>query len=508
MNTGNAIAEPLDVIIVGAGISGIGMAAHLQKKCPSKRFAIVERRARLGGTWDLFRYPGVRSDSDMYTLGYGFEPWRDERSIAEGDKVLAYLEGVADRSGIREHIRFGRKALAADWDSSTALWTLTLENAEGGVETISGRFLFLGAGYYDYDEPHDPAIPGLDQFSGLTIYPQFWPEDLDYSGKNIVVIGSGTTAVTLVPALAKQASQVTMLQRTPSWYLSVPAKDQLAGLLNRLLPVALAYPLIRFRNVLVQDWFFKRSRKKPVKVADFLTKQLQQDLGGSFRSEDFAPPYGPWQQRLCFVPDGDFFEAIKAGKARIVTGRIASIDRSGVALENGSRIEADIIVTATGLRIATLGKIAVSLDGRPVDYSQAFYYRNCMFSNVPNLAALFGYLNTAWTLRVDIVADWLCRLFNQMDAWGADAVTPFLPEDHRLVEDNPIDSFTSGYLRRARHLIPKSAATAPWRLNMDYRLDRREMRNAPIDDGVLRFGRIGARQVPVPLHEPTIAVTP
>jgi len=487
------MAEPFDIVIIGAGISGIGMAAHLRRQCPGKRFAIVERRDRLGGTWDLFRYPGIRSDSDMFTLGYGFEPWQDERAIADAPSILRYLDGVADRYGIREHIRFGEKAVAADWDSDSALWTVRTESKDGAAGSLSGRFLFFGSGYYDYDAPHDPEIPGLGTFGGLTIHPQFWPDNIDYNGKNVVVIGSGATAATVVPAMARTAGHVTMLQRTPSWYLSRPARDGVAGALRKLLPARLAYALTRMKNVALQHQLIQRSRSKPEAVRQWLQEQLEKELGSDYDRETFTPPYNPWEQRMCLIPDGDLFRAMREGKADIVTGHIAQVDRGGIRLADGRYVAADIIVTATGLRIATLGKVAVSLDGRQLDFSETFYYRNCMFSNVPNLAALFGYLNAAWTLRVDSVADWLCRLFNHMDRWGVDVVTPHLAENHGLVEAGPLDYFSSGYLQRARHLIPKSSTTAPWRLSMDYPSDRRELRDTPIDDGVLRF----ARAVPV-----------
>lgn len=476
---------PFDVMIIGAGISGIGMAAHLVEKCPGKRFAILERRERLGGTWDLFRYPGVRSDSDMYTLGYAFAPWREDKAIAQGETILAYLDRVVDERGLRQHIRYNHGVAAADWDSRTGLWTLTLE----GGGTLATRFLFLGSGYYDYDEPYDAAIPGLERFAGTVIHPQFWPEHFDYSGKRVVVIGSGATAVTLVPAMAERAAGVTMLQRTPSWYLTLPSRDGVAQGLRRLLPEKWAHAAIRWKNILLQEFMFKRSRAKPEAVARMLSDPLRKRLGDKFREEDFTPPYGPWEQRLCLVPDGDFFDALERGAAEVVTGRIASVDATGLALEDGRHIAADVIVTATGLRLAVAGKIAVSLDGAPVNFSNHFYYRDCMFSNLPNLAGLFGYLNAGWTLRVDIVADWLCRLLNQMDAWDMDVATPHLPDDHGLVDARTWELFSSGYLQRGRHLIPKSATTAPWRISMDYRADRRELRDAPIDDGVMRFER-------------------
>ncbi len=485
-------AGAVDIIIVGAGISGIGMAAHLKQKCPGKSFAIVERRERPGGTWDLFRYPGIRSDSDMYTLGFAFEPWREKYAIADGHSILDYLDKVVDEREIREQIRFGRKVVSADWDSRAALWTLALEDAQGSTSRLAGRFLYLGTGYYDYDAPHDARIPGLADFGGMTIHPQFWPEKFDCSGKQIVVIGSGATAVTLVPAMADKAAHVTMLQRTPSWYITRPRKDGIANLLRRLLPAKWAYRLTRAKNVALQARSFNLSRTKPKEVSQFLQRKLRGELGEAYNAQDFTPPYNPWEQRLCIVPDGDLFKAIKAGKASIVTARIGSVDRTGVALEDGRHIDADVIVTATGLSFAIGGKIAVSLDGVPVNFADRFYYRNCMFSNVPNLAALFGYLNAGWTLRVDIVADWLCRLINQMDARGADVVTPILREDHGLAEGPVFDLFSSGYLQRARAIIPKSAATAPWRLGMDYHADRKEMRDTPIDDGVLQFARRGA----------------
>ncbi len=488
MNIAAPLPTPLDVIIVGAGISGIGMAAHLKEKCPQRSFVMLDRRERLGGTWDLFRYPGVRSDSDMYTLGFAFAPWRDDQSIADGDTILSYLDRVVDERGIRQHIRFGQQVLTANWDSTAALWTVALE----GGEQVTGRFLFLGSGYYDYDQPHEAQIPGLEQFGGTVVHPQFWPNGLDTFGKRVVVIGSGATAVSLIPALAESAAHVTMLQRTPTWYLGRPRHDRLANLLRRILPEKWAYALVRERNTRLQDFLFTRSRDKPKEVGEFLTGQLKKELGEAYSEADFTPPYGPWQQRLCLVPDGDMFQSLREGRARVVTGKIATVDKGGILLEDGQRIDADVIVTATGLKLAVAGKIAVSLDGDQVNFAEHFYYRNCMFSNLPNLAALFGYLNAGWTLRVDIVAEWLCRVFNHMDANGLDVVTPVLAEDPALIDERPFEAFSSGYLQRSKALIPRSATTAPWRISMNYRADRREMHEAPVEDGVLRFERMGA----------------
>lgn len=487
-----SIDPPVDLLIIGAGISGIGMAAHFAGKCPGKRFEILEKRGRIGGTWDLFRYPGIRSDSDMFTLSYAFHPWHAPESIADGAAIRDYLGEVVDAHGLRDHVRLGEAMIAADWDSNAGLWRVTSELQNGSRRQRSARFLYMATGYYDYDVPHEPEIPGLGNFAGLTIHPQFWPEHTDIAGKNVVVIGSGATAVTLVPAMADTAAHVTMLQRTPTWYLNRPRHDKLADWLRKLLPARLAHRLIRMRNVRMQDFLFRTARNKPGQVAEFLKNEARDRLGDAYDQEAFTPPYAPWQQRLCLVPDGDFFAAVRSGKASVATGRIAAVEAGGVRLEDGRQLPADVIVTATGLRLSMLGKAAISIDGRPIDLSEHFYYRNCMFSNVPNFAALFGYLNASWTLRVDIVAEWLCRLVNQMEFWGTDVVTPHLAPDHGLSEQNPADLFSSGYLQRGRHLLPKSSTSEPWRISMHYRSDRAAMRAAPIDDGVLRFARAAA----------------
>ncbi len=491
----NAAVHPQvihDVIIVGAGISGIGFAAHLAQKCPQLSYTILERRPAIGGTWDLFRYPGIRSDSDMYTLGFAFEPWKHERAIAKGETILDYLNQIVDERGIRENIQLSRQVVAADWESATALWTVTTQDEAGHTRTQRGHFIYMGSGYYDYDSPHDPQIPGIADFAGTVIHPQFWPQDFDAKAKRVVVIGSGATAATLVPALAEQGAQVTMLQRTPSYYLSVPAVDAVAHRLRRWLPEMLAYRLIRAKNIAMQRFLFRRARSQPEKVREFLTNGAREAVGPGFDATAFDPPYNPWQQRLCLMPDGDLFAAVRSGEAKIVTGKIAQVQADGILLESGERIGADAIVTATGLRMATLGKAVVRVDGEEIDFAQSFYYRNCLFSNVPNFAALFGYLNASWTLRVDIVSDFLCRLLAQMDAWKVDVVTPVLAADHDLIEDNVWD-YTSGYIERGRHLIPKSATTEPWRISMDYMADRRRMRQAPLDDGVLKYERVRAR---------------
>ena len=483
----------VDMLIVGAGISGIGMAVHLRSKSPGKTYAILDRRDDLGGTWDLFRYPGIRSDSDMHTLGFEFEPWRHEKSIADAPAILDYLNKIVDDRDIRRHIRFGQKVLAADWDSATARWTVTLEGGDGTTRRMTGKFLFLGAGYYDYDSPYDARIPGRENFAGTIVHPQFWPRDFDATGKRVVVIGSGATAATIVPALANSgAAHVTMLQRTPTWYAARPAKDGFANTLRKWLPERLAYAVTRFKNVRMQDYVFKTARNKPEKIREALTKMAKEHLGDRYDPVAFTPPYNPWEQRLCLIPDADLFEAIKANKAAVVTDHIAQIDATGIALESGEHLDADIIVTATGLTLAVAGKIAVSVDGERIDFAQRFYYRNCMFSDVPNLASVFGYINASWTLRVDIIANYVTRLINHMDAVGAEIATPVSPQGDSRVEEGLFDDYSSGYLERGKHMMPKNATALPWRLNQDYIRDRKDMRNAPVDDGVLRFAKAHA----------------
>lgn len=477
-----------DVLIVGAGLSGIGMAAHLQMHSPDRSFALVERRANLGGTWDLFRYPGIRSDSDMHTLGFVFEPWRHEKSIADGPSILEYLNRIVDERGIREHIRFNNKVVGADWDSAAARWTVTMEDDKGAVSTTTARWLYLGSGYYDYDEPFDANFTGREDFAGQIIHPQFWPKDFDYSGKKVVVIGSGATAVTIVPSMADKAAHVTMLQRTPTWYAIRPAKDGFANFLRKILPEKTAYRLTRFKNIRLQDIVFRRAREKPEKVAEFLTKKLKQALGDRYDPVAFTPPYNPWDQRLCLVPDADFFEAMKAGKASVVTDHIERFDKTGIQLKSGQQLDADVIITATGLKLAVAGKIPVRVDGEPVAWNEHFYYKACMFSNVPNFSVVFGYLNASWTLRADIVSEYVCRVLNHMRDTGTTVATPLLADPTSLTEENIFD-FSSGYIQRALHIMPKNADKLPWRLSQNYVQDRIDMRTGPVDDGVLKFGK-------------------
>ena len=492
---GRAAPTDYDVLIVGAGISGIGMAAHMEEKAPHHSYAILERRADLGGTWDLFRYPGIRSDSDMHTLGFDFEPWKHEKTIADGPAILDYLNRIVDERGIREHIRTGHTVLAADWREADACWHVTVETAEGDRKRLTANWLYLGSGYYDYDEAYDPGFD-LGAFEGRVVHPQFWPDDLDYAGKQVVVIGSGATAVTLVPSMAKGeggAAKVTMLQRTPTWMFSRPAKDRIANFLRKVLPEKLAYRVTRWKNITLQHLGFKRARTKPEKMKQFLHKRIEKALGPDYDRASFTPPYDPWDQRLCLIPDDDLFDAMKKGRAEIVTGHIAAFEQGGVRLKDDRHLPADIVVTATGLKLAVAGKIAISQNGEPVDLAERFYYKGCMFSNLPNLAVVFGYLNASWTLRSDINADFICRVLERMRATGATIAVPVLPANHDLVEDDIFD-FSSGYIQRSKHLMPKNAVAYPWRLNQEYVTDRKRMASDPIEDGILDLRRADAEE--------------
>ncbi|WP_427969844.1 flavin-containing monooxygenase [Altererythrobacter sp.] len=493
-----ATPPDFDVLIVGAGLSGIGMGAHMKMKAPGHSFCIVERREQIGGTWDLFRYPGIRSDSDMHTLGFDFEPWKHEKSIADAPAILDYLNRIADERDIRRHIRFGHKVISADFRPDEARWHVTVEAEDGERKRITANFLYLGSGYYDYDDPYDAGFD-FSEFEGTVVHPQFWPEDLDYADKKVVVVGSGATAVTLVPAMAEKAAHVTMLQRTPTWMFSRPAKDAIANFLRKILPGELAYRITRFKNIKMQSFSFKQARNKPEKVKQYLHKRIEKVLGKNYDKASFTPPYNPWDQRLCLVPDDDLFEAMNTGKASVHTGHIAKFEKNGVRLKSGELLEADIIVTATGLRLAIAGKIAISLAGEPVDFSQRYYYKGCMFSNLPNLAVVFGYLNASWTLRADINSDFICRVLNHMKETGSDLATPLLtPETEAAIEEDNIFDFSSGYIQRALDIMPKSAKAYPWRLNQDYVFDRKMMKDGPIEDGLLTFTSSSAGNAHIP----------
>ncbi|WP_417611255.1 flavin-containing monooxygenase [Parasphingorhabdus sp.] len=477
-------SDSVDVLIVGAGISGIGMAVHLRDKCPGKSFAIVERREEIGGTWNLFQYPGIRSDSDMHTLGFSFEPWTEQKSIADGPSIMNYLHRIKAKHDLERHIHFGHKVLSASWSSEEARWTVTAEKADGSTAILHANFVYMGAGYYDYDNPYDAKIEGIGDFKGDVVHPQFWPKDFDYSGKKVVIIGSGATAVTIVPVLAEKASHVTMLQRTPTWYAARPSKDWLANILRKILPDKWAYSITRWKNVKMQDLTFRTARDNPQKVIDKLEKPMKRELGEKYVKDDYTPPYGPWEQRLCLVPDGDMFKAIAAGRADLKTGHIETVTENGIRLKSGETLDADVIVTATGLKLAVAGKVAFSVDGKPVRWPDHYYYKGCMFSDIPNLAIVFGYLNASWTLKADIVSEYVCRVINHMDATSTRIANPALGKE---LEQEELFDFSSGYLQRSLHELPRNSTEMPWKLNQDYLYDKNILLNDPIDDGVLRF---------------------
>jgi monooxygenase len=485
-----AAIEHLETLIVGAGLSGIGAAVHLQRDFPGRRYAILESRAAIGGTWDLFRYPGVRSDSDMYTLGYAFRPWTAARALADGAAIRQYIVDAAVEHGVSHQVRFGHRVVRADWSSERARWTLEIEHApdaRGHVarSRLSCNFLLACSGYYRYDAGHAPEFAGAADFAGRIVHPQSWPADLDYAGKRVVVIGSGATAVTLVPALAATAAHVTMLQRSPSYVLSLPARDAIADVLRRVLPRRLAYRIVRAKNVLIGMTFFALSRRAPARVKAGLIERVRGALGpGHDVDTHFTPRYAPWDQRVCFVPDGDLFESLRSGRAEIVTDRIERFTTGGIRLASGRALAADVVVTATGLALSLLGDVAVSIDGAPCDLSKSLAYKGMMFSGVPNLIYTFGYTNASWTLKADLTARYASRLFAWMDRHGAQAATP---RHDPQMPTRPFLDLASGYVRRAAALMPRQGEKAPWRLYQNYVLDLLTLRCRRIDDGTLRF---------------------
>jgi len=482
--------EYFDVVIVGAGLSGIGAARHLQDKCPGKSYVILEGRETLGGTWDLFRYPGIRSDSDMHTLGYNFKPWRDAKAIADGPSILKYLKETAVENHVQEHIRTHHLVKKATWSSADAAWTVEAE-CKASAQTVHIRcnFLLMCSGYYSYEAGYTPEFTGRDSFTGKIIHPQQWPEDLDYRHKDVIVIGSGATAMTLVPALAKDAKHVTMLQRSPTYVLSLPDKDPIANSLRKVLPEKVAYGVTRWKNVALQQYIYRLTRTKPDKVKGWLIKMVRAALGPDYDvATHFTPRYNPWDQRLCVVPNGDLFKAIRSGKASVVTEQIDRFTETGIRLKSGKELEADIIVTATGLNLVVSGGVAFIVDGRSIDFSQTFTYKGAMYSDVPNLVSIFGYINASWTLRADLIAEYACRLLNQMDQNGYRQCTPRLGDTDPKAPARPwIEDFSSNYLQRVMHLLPKQGDHKPWINPQDYRRDKKLFRQDAIEDGVLAF---------------------
>ena len=490
--------EHIDVVIVGAGLSGIGAAHHLTTLCPDRDFTILEGRERLGGTWDLFRYPGVRSDSDMHTLGYGFRPWTEQKSIADGPSILKYINDTAEEAGIVERIRFGHRVTAAHWNSQTARWTLEISNPNGDpASTLTCNFLLMCSGYFSYRGGYRPEFPGEDEFEGLIVHPQEWPEDLDYREKQVIIIGSGATAITLVPAMAERASHVVMLQRSPTYVVSRPDEDRLAQRLRRVLPERLAYRIIRAKNTWFQQLVYRRTRTNPDSIRGKLLDGVRAGLGPDYDIDThFSPSYNPWDQRLCLIPNGDLFTAIRSGQASVVTDRIRCFDSTGIQLESGQHLDADIIVTATGLQLVTLGEMEFSVDGEPIDFARTWTYKGLAYSGVPNLISTFGYISASWTLRADLVSQFACRVLNHLRHTGTDQVTPLLrPTDHEMSPRPWIADFSAGYIERMLPLLPKQGDRQPWVNTQDYAADRRLLLKDDIEDGVLIFTRVTQRAV-------------
>jgi monooxygenase len=478
--------EHFDVLIVGAGLSGVGAGWHLQNAAPDRSYVILEGREAIGGTWDLFRYPGIRSDSDMYTLGYAFKPWTEAKAIADGPSILKYVRETARDFGIDKHIRYGHKATSAAWSSEDACWTVEARKSDGTTARFTADFVFLCGGYYSYEGGYAPEFPGAERFKGEIVHPQKWPERLDYAGKRVVVIGSGATAVTLVPAMAETAARVTMLQRSPTYVVSRPAEDEMANRLRKWLPAMVAYNLIRWRNVLFGMWFFRLARNKPAAVKQNIIDMVRAQLGPDYDvGRHFTPSYNPWDQRLCLVPDADLFQAIKQGRAEVVTDHVESFTEGGIRLKSGAELKADIIVTATGLNLQVMNGLSLTVDGRAVDPGQTLSYKGMMYEDVPNLASAFGYTNASWTLKCDLTCEYVCRLLNHMRRTGLRQVTPH--NDDPTIERQPWLDFSSGYVRRAMEKFPKQGSKAPWRLHQNYAMDLMSLRYAKLEDGVLKF---------------------
>ena len=486
-----------DVIVVGAGISGIGAAYHLQQQCPDRSFTILEGRGDLGGTWDLFRYPGIRSDSDMHTLGYSFRPWTAEKSIADGPSIMEYLRETVAEYDIERHINFNHRVVRAEWNSDRATWTVHALVDDSRVRVLTCNFLFMCSGYYSYRGGHSPDFAGRERFTGTIIHPQQWPEDLDYAGKKVVVIGSGATAVTIVPAMASKAAHVTMLQRSPTWMVARPDIDPVAKRIRSVLPKRLAHPVIRAKNTFFQQFFYKKTRTSPEIVREKLLAGVRAAVGDSIDIDrHFTPTYNPWDQRLCLVPNGDLFAALNNGSASIATDTIESFTETGIQLSSGAHLDADIIVTATGLELVTLGDMDFVVDGQTIDFAETFTYKGVAYSDVPNLVSTFGYINASWTLRADLTSTFVCRLLNHMKKSGTDQVTPRLRPGEESMPARPwIDDFSSGYMQRMMPMLPKQGDQAPWTNPQRLAPDRKALLRDDLDDGVLTFTQSRVHEV-------------
>ncbi|ULP46655.1 flavin-containing monooxygenase [Mycolicibacter virginiensis] len=476
-----------DVLIVGAGISGIGAAYHLKARRPGTSFAVLDGRDSIGGTWDLFRYPGIRSDSDMATFGFGFAPWTHRKAIADGPIIMDYLRQVVADNELTEHIRFGYRVLTADFSRELGRWSVTAEHTGSrATARFTARFLFLGTGYYDYDAGFTPEFAGVEEFGGQVIHPQHWPQDLDYTGKRVVVIGSGATAVTLIPAMAPKAGHITMLQRSPSYVFSTPAEDPIANILNKVLGPQRANPIIRRKNIVLNRGIFKACKRAPELMRRLLIANVRRQLPKNFDVDThFTPRYDPWDQRLCMVPDGDLFKAISSGQASVVTDVIEKFTPTGIRLASGRELAADLVVTATGLTMSAFGKIALRIDGAPVNPADTTVYKSMMLSGVPNLVFAFGYTNISWTLKVDLVCEHFCRLLDYMDAHGHQRVEPVL--DDPGMPRVPLLDLGSGYVQRGVAQFPRAGTTGPWTADMAYEKDVERLRAGPVEDSALRF---------------------
>ena len=480
-------AEHLDVIIVGAGLSGIGMACHLTHTCPDKRFVVLEKRAAMGGTWDLFRYPGIRSDSDMFTFGYKFRPWNELQVLAGGDAIRNYIRDTAEEFRVTDRIRFNTATESADWSSEHKRWTVTTSDAVSGEQKIyTCNFLVGCTGYYNYEAGYLPQFPGVENFRGTCIHPQHWPTDLDYAGKKVVVIGSGATAVTLVPAMADTAAHVTMLQRSPSYIFSVPGHDSISEVLGKFLPQKWVYHMARKRNILMQRWIYKAAKRWPDKTRKVLLNGVSKKLDDQSNMRHFTPSYNPWDERLCAVPDADLFEAINQGKASVVTDHIETFTEHGIRLKSGQELEADIIITATGLQMQLLGGMQLSLDGEPCELNKQMTYKAVMMQNVPNMAWILGYTNAPWTLKADMASLYICRLLKHMDEHGKKVAVPL--DQHGHAEDDSImGSLQSGYVQRANAILPRQGRALPWRILNNYEQDAVLLLKESLEDDILTF---------------------
>ena len=474
----------IDVAIIGAGLSGIGAAYHLQDRCPELSYTVFEGRASMGGTWDLFRYPGIRSDSDMYTFGFSFHPWKSPKAIADGPSILEYIKETADKFNITEKIQFSHRVIKASWRSAEKRWILTVTSPEGESE-ISCRFLISCTGYYNYEHGYEPEFPGRKNFKGPVIHPQKWPEDLDYTNKKIIIIGSGATAVTLVPELAKKAEKVYMLQRSPTYIMNLPREDAVANFFKKVLPAKAAYGLSRWKNILISLGLYQASRKYPNAIRNFIKKQIRKTLGDRYRDEDFNPKYDPWDQRLCLVPDNDLFDALNSDKAEVVTDTIDQFTENGIALQSGKELEADIIVTATGLEIQLFGGMKIDLDGKELITSEVHAYRGVMFGGVPNLGVAIGYTNASWTLKCDLNCQFIARVIRHMLDTDKEVVTPQF--DANRYETERLLDFDAGYVLRAERILPKQGSKAPWKVHQNYIKDLFSLKYTTVNDGHLEY---------------------